>query len=351
MHQLARRLGQWIIYCSVGILAILVMVSAVSLPFSIRWFNAQDLDSAIRHPPVLKPIIPWNTYHAALEKSGRAIISNRESAKHDIATVENDTRAASTPSGVTNFAYQVSSWLGHDDLGRSLLYRLLPAFLISFGIGGAAAIMATVIGTSWGAVAALIGGRVDQVMMRIVDVLYGLPYILMVILLKTALTRPLAGLLGGASRLADIIILFVAIGGVSWLTMARVVRGQVLSLKTRAFVEAARVAGGGTLYIIRRHLVPNLTGLIAVYATLVVPQAILQESFLSFLGIGVAQPTPTLGGLAADGVQAVNSFVGYWWLIVFPCGVLSVTILALQFLGDALRQSYERRSRGGSMLV
>ena len=179
-----------------------------------------------------------------------------------------------------------------------------------------AASMAAVIGVGWGAVAALVGGRVDSVMMRFVDVLYSLPYILSVILLKIALHRPLAAMLGGQSKYADVVVLFVAIGGVSWLTMARVVRGQVLSLREQPFIEAARAAGAGHFYILRRHLLPNLVGPIVVYATLVIPQAVLQEAFLSFLGIGVQQPLPSLGRLAADGVEAVNTFVGFWWLLV-----------------------------------
>jgi ABC-type dipeptide/oligopeptide/nickel transport system permease subunit len=240
--------------------------------------------------------------------------------------------------------YCASSWLGHDDLGRSLLFRVLPGFLVSLGIGLAAAGMAVAVGGLWGAVSALAGGRVDLLMMRVVDVLYGLPYILMVILLKIALTGPLTAAFAGHTSYADIVILFLAIGGVSWLSMARVVRGQVLSLRTQPFVEAARVAGAGPFYLLRRHMLPNLIGPIVTYATLVIPQAILQESFLSFLGIGVQQPTPSLGRLAADGVEAVNAFVGYWWLIVFPCGVLVLTLLALNFIGDALRDRFDPKS-------
>jgi ABC-type dipeptide/oligopeptide/nickel transport system permease subunit len=246
--------------------------------------------------------------------------------------------------------YQASSWLGHDDLGRSLLFRLLPGFLISLAIGLGAAVMAVVIGTGWGAIAALAGGRVDLLMMRIADVLYGLPYILMVILLKVALDRPLNAMLGAYSNYADVVIMFLAIGGVSWLTMARVIRGQVLSLRERTFVEAARAAGAGPWYILTRHLVPNLAGPIVVYATLVVPQAILQESFLSFLGIGIQQPVPSLGRLAADGVEAVNTFVSFWWLLAFPCGLLVITLLALNFIGDGLRDTFDPKS-STAMLV
>jgi ABC-type dipeptide/oligopeptide/nickel transport system permease subunit len=172
----------------------------------------------------------------------------------------------------------------------------------------------------------------------------------MVILLKIALERPLVALLGGRSQLANVVILVVAIGAVSWLTMARVIRGQVLSLREQPFVEAARAIGAGRVRLLFRHLLPNLVGPIAVYATLVVPQAILQESFLSFLGIGVQQPVPSLGRLAADGVQAVNTFVGYWWLITFPCGLLVTTLLALNFIGDGLRDAFDPKSRAAQLV-
>ncbi len=226
----------------------------------------------------------------------------------------------------------------------------MPGLLVSLGIGLAAAGVAVVIGTAWGAAAALAGGRWDLAMMRIVDVLYGLPYILMVILLKIALARPLTALLAGHSQYADLVILFLAIGGVSWLTMARVIRGQVLSLRSQPFVEAARAAGAGPVHILRRHMLPNLIGPIFTYAALVIPQAILQESFLSFLGIGVQQPTPSLGRLAADGVEAVNTFVGYWWLIVFPCVALVVTLLALNFISDALRDAFDPKSQAATLV-
>jgi ABC-type dipeptide/oligopeptide/nickel transport system permease subunit len=300
------------------VLALLIVPSLVTLPLALRWYNVQELDSAVRHPPSRSPVVTLDRYAGA---KGRDAVSPW-----------------------IRLSYRASSWLGHDDLGRSLLYRILPGFLVSLAIGLAAAVMAVGIGALWGAVAAMAGGRVDMLMMRIVDVLYGLPYILMVILLKIALTRPLTAMFGGYTKAADLVILLVAIGGVSWLTMARVIRGQVLSLRSQPFIEAARAAGAGPVYILRRHLLPNLVGPITVYATLVVPQAILQESFLSFLGIGVQQPTPSLGRLAADGVQAVNMYGAYWWLIVFPCGVLVATLLALNFIGDALRDAFDPKS-------
>jgi oligopeptide transport system permease protein len=307
-------------------LALLMALAFLTLPFSLDWYNVQQVDRAVRHPPAVGPVVSLEDF-----ETGRA-------------------DAVSQHGRVAFMFYQAVSWFGHDDLGRSLFYRVWPAFLISLSIGLAAAGVAVVIGSLWGATAALAGGRVDSMMMRVVDVLYGLPYILMVILLKIGLTQPLTTLFGGNVKVAQIVILFLAIGGVSWLTMARVVRGQVLSLRAQPFIEAARSMGAGPWHIMRRHLLPNLVGPIVTYATLVIPQVILQESFLSFLGIGVQAPTPSLGRLAADGVEAVNTFVGFWWLIVFPCGVLVVTLLSLNFLGDALRDRFDPKSREATLI-
>jgi ABC-type dipeptide/oligopeptide/nickel transport system permease subunit len=296
------------------VLGAMVALSVLALPMSLAWYNRQSLDEAVRHPPSRAPVIA---------------VSDQPT----------------PPKG-----YAASSWFGHDDLGRSLLFRVLPGFLVSFGIGLAAAMMAVGFGTCWGALAGLWGGSGDALMMRIVDVLYGLPYILMVVLLQISLTEPLTVLFGGPSTGANLVILLIAIGGVSWLSVARVVRGQVLSLRSQTFVEAAKASGAGVGRILRVHLLPNLVGPIAVCGSLVVPQAILQESFLSFLGIGVQQPTPSLGRLAADGVEALNTFVAYWWLIGFPCAFLVVTLLCLNFLADALRERLDPKSAAARLL-
>lgn len=297
-----------------------------------------------------------------------------------------------------------SYMLGSDLLGRSLLTRLLAGGGISLTIGLAAALLSVSIGTIYGALAAYIGGKVDSVMMRIVDVLYGLPYILLVVLLAVAsnavvdewVTRSKAKedwmrsqviqmqaeegdrftrsdatellardpalreqLLGQASKkypardisvgkrtALDVLTLLIAIGGVSWLTMARVIRGQVLSLKNQPFVEAARAVGSSPLRIFVRHLLPNLLGPIIVYATLTVPQAILQESFLSFLGIGVKPPLPSWGNLAAEGLGELNTYRSHWWLLFFPCLLLGITLLSMNFVGEGLREAFDpKRSR------
>lgn len=337
--------------------------------------------------------------------------------------------------------------LGTDNLGRSVLVRCLTGGGVSIGIGIAAATLSVFIGTLYGAIAGYAGGKVDALLMRIVDVLYGLPYILLVVLLAVAgdavideldtksgargdYVRAQAALImqaqgetdsadsvskgqintflaenpdirgGIESRLArttaylnelaaweqasnaqrqeltepilpddavdvdtarklqkrnfseaqrtlfEVIILLVAIGGVSWLTMARVIRGQVLSLKAQPFMEAANSIGTPVHRKFIWHLLPNLIGPIVVYATLTVPQAILQESFLSFLGIGVQPPLPSWGNLAADGLKELNPIKTRWWLLLFPCLLLGTTLLALNFVGEGLREAFDpKRAR------
>jgi len=225
------------------------------------------------------------------------------------------------------------SWqhpLGTDKHGRDYLARMLFGGRVSLTVGFLAAAVAVGIGTCWGLIAGYAGGRVDAVMMRIVDVLYSLPYILLVVLLTLVFGR-------------DWKVLFMAIGAVSWLTMARVIRGQVLQLKAQPFIEAARALGLPTWRILLVHLLPNLTGPILVYATLTVPQAILQESFLSFLGIGVPPDYPTWGALAQQVVE-INTLANDWHLILPPCVALSVTLLALNFIGDGLRDALDPQS-------
>lgn len=227
-------------------------------------------------------------------------------------------------------------WLGTDNLGRSVLGRALAGGAISLGIGLMAALIAVVLGLAVGLIAGYAGGWLDNALMRIVDVLYSLPYVLMVILLKIALEAILSQQIN--PHAANLVVLFTAIGLVSWLTMARVVRGQVLSLRAQPFVEACRAMGLPRSRILLRHILPNLIGPVIVYATLTIPQAILQESFLSFLGIGVQQPMPTWGSLASEGLpEGLNPVHSRPWLLVVPCVLLALTLLSLNFMGDALR--------------
>jgi ABC-type dipeptide/oligopeptide/nickel transport system permease subunit len=240
---------------------------------------------------------------------------------------------------------------GTDRIGYGILGRCLVGGTISLTIGVCAATVSVVLGVTIGLLAGFSGGWLDAILMRTVDVLFGLPYILLVILLKIALEEPLKKyLFHGGGPAPNLVVLFLAIGLVSWLEMARVIRGQVLSLRSLPFVEAAYAAGLSRWQIFTRHLLPNLVGPITVYATLTVPYAILQESFLSFLGIGVQPPLPTWGSLAADGLMpALNPLGSRWWLLLFPCTLLAVTLLSLNFLGDGLRDLFDPKKESAKL--
>lgn len=388
-----------------AVLLLMVLLSLGTMPWTLGWvgsgtppFRATSLD-AVLLPPGWVP--------AADDEIARLEIEATNRAKAKLASATGvSVEEVDEPSAAQIKAAEPFYWLGTDALGRSLMVRILAGGGVSIGIGLAAALISVTIGTLYGSLAAYLGGRVDAVMMRIVDILYGLPYVLLVVLLAVAgdavigefvskqsarqaaavqMAAPEAEARGieptklrilemirqdpalderirqqldadpklqprrvsqGTLMVWEVVVLLVAIGGVSWLTMARVIRGQVLSLKAQPFMEAARAMGVPASRQFVRHLLPNLVGPIIVYATLTVPQAILQESFLSFLGIGVKQPLPSWGNLAAEGLKELNPIRVRWWLIAFPCAMLAVTLLALNFVGEGLREAFDpKRSR------
>ena len=221
-------------------------------------------------------------------------------------------------------------WLGTDRLGRDLLVRTLHGVRLSLVLAVLASALSLLIGVLWGAVAGLAGGRIDGAMMRFVDVLYSLPYLFVVIILTTLFTR------------GSTIVLALALAAVGWLTTARIVRAQALALKQREFLEAARALGVPPQSILLRHVVPNVLGQVAVYATLIVPQMILFESFLSFLGLGVQEPQASLGNLIFAGAQEMESAP---WMLLVPAAALVLLLLCLNLLGDGLRDAFDPRER------
>ena len=235
--------------------------------------------------------------------------------------------------------------------GQDMLYRVLTGARVSLAVGLAGALIALVIGTAYGLVAGYAGGKVDSAMMRLVEILYSVPRLIILLIAINAFDSRMKTWLAsidapGLISYSRILILVVALGLIEWLTMARVVRGQVLALKAQQFVAAARSLGQSHFMIIVRHLLPNMLGIVVVYLTLTVPAVILDESFLSFLGLGIQPPQASWGSLLAEGAQVINPVRSNWWLLVFPAAAMSLTLLALNFLGDALRDAVDpRKSR------
>jgi oligopeptide transport system permease protein len=240
-----------------------------------------------------------------------------------------DFSADRTSAVLTAKVQQLHFLLGTDGNGRDMLARILVATRVSLAIGMLATAVALVIGVAWGATAGYLGGRVDAVMMRIVDVLYSLPFVFFVIMLVVFFGR-------------NVVLMFIAVGAIEWLDMARIVRGQTLALKRREFVQAAETLGVPSRGILTRHIIPNTLGPVVIYMTLMVPRVIILESFLSFLGLGVQEPLTSLGVLISEGARNIE---GATWLLIWPALALALTLFALNFVGDGLRDALDPKDR------
>lgn len=275
---------------------------------------------------------------------GPAIIEKATGNKYDTMPSDRNLYKSFPPFTAPDGSFSWTHPMGTDNAGRDILARVLLGGRISLTVGIISTLVSLLIGITYGAIAGYFGGRIDDLMMRIVDVFYAIPYMMIVIVLLKLFGGQIAFLsrLGMSSGFNKLLLLFVALGAVSWLTMARIVRGQVMSLKNQEFVLAARATGVSTARIIFRHIVPNTLGPVIVYATLTIPAVMLQESFLSFLGLGVEAPYASWGSLANEGIQNIAIFP---WQLIFPGVTMALTLFSLNFLGDGLRDALDPQSR------
>jgi oligopeptide transport system permease protein len=270
----------------------------------------------------------------AASLAGPPIISAATGYTYDFIPTEAGLVRSFPPLRAPDGSLSLTHPMGTDSSGRDILARVLLGGRISLMVGIISTLVSLIIGIAYGATAGYLGGHVDDLMMRIVDVMFAIPYMMIVIVLLA--------LFGGQSAIGQLFLLFAALGAVSWLTMARIVRGQVISLKNREFVLAARATGVSTRKIIQRHLIPNTIGPVIVYATLTVPSVMLQEAFLSFLGLGVQAPLASWGSLAAEGIQNIAVFP---WQLLFPGATMALTLVSLNFFGDGLRDALDPQTR------
>jgi oligopeptide transport system permease protein len=266
--------------------------------------------------------------------AGPAIIERTTGYTYDYIPADANLIRSFAPFTAPDGSFSWTHPMGTDIAGRDLLARVLLGGRISLMVGLISTFVSLVIGTAYGATAGYLGGRTDDLMMRIVDVLYSIPYMMIVIVLLA--------LFGNRSPFGQLVLLFLALGAVSWLTMARIVRGQVITLKNQEFVLAARATGVRPARIVARHLVPNTLGPVIVYATLTIPSVMLLEAFLSFLGLGVQAPLASWGSLAADGVQNIAVFP---WQLIGPGLTMALTLFSLNFIGDGLRDAIDPQMR------
>jgi oligopeptide transport system permease protein len=239
-------------------------------------------------------------------------------------------------------------WFGTDVNGHDLLTRTLYGAQISLFVAATGTLVSLIVGVTYGMISGYAGGRIDNLMMRIVEIIYSLPTLVLVIVLVTTLDAPVAHLLKGAGLTQfppRLVLIVIFLGLTEWLTMARIIRGQVLVLKEQAFVQASLALGQSHVKILWQHLFPNLLGIIVVYLTLTIPAIMLDESFMSFLGVGVPAPLASWGTLIADAASLINPIKLYWWLLIFPGAFMTLTLLALNFLGDGLRDALDPRVR------